>query len=147
MSTILKFKKLRPDAIVPTKGTEHSAAWDLYLPKNKKNKVHMWRNDPKCVGLGFAMEIPVGYYGLIAIRSSLGKQGIILTNGVGIVDSDYRGEWKLLVTNIGQVERILMPGDRVAQLILRKLEDCTIEEVDDLSDTARGTGGFGSTGK
>ncbi len=161
----LKIKKQNPHAYLPTKGTKSSVGWDLYVPdkfiyinydgipvRGNKNvyrakKFHLWRQDVKFIDLGIAIEIPEGYWGEMIIRSSLGKQGLCLANGVGVIDSDYRGTLKAMIVNNGTQERIIMPGDRIAQLIIHKVHNIEIEESDDLSDTDRGIRGLGSTGK
>lgn len=144
---ILKVKKTCPTAFLPTKGTKYSVGWDLYIPGNLDRKYHIWKNDVKKIDFGISVEIPEGYWGQIVIRSSLGKQGLTLANSVGVIDSDYRGSLCALVVNFGSLERILMPGDRIAQLIIHKVVDVEIEEVDELSITDRGDKGTGSTGK
>tara|TARA_R110002020_G_scaffold22920_18_gene76937 strand:- start:6617 stop:7069 length:453 start_codon:yes stop_codon:yes gene_type:complete len=147
----IKFKRIHPHSVVPNKGTPYSAAFDLYLPYRADDNPDGYdsycirRGEVTTITLGFSTEIPEGYYAAIYIRSSLGKRGIVLSNGTGIIDSDYRGEWAVMLTSLGE-EFKLFSGERVAQVIFRKLEDFEFEECDDLSDTVRGVGGFGSTG-
>tara|TARA_R110002051_G_scaffold253962_1_gene312944 strand:- start:424 stop:786 length:363 start_codon:yes stop_codon:yes gene_type:complete len=98
------------------------------------------------VRTGFSIETPAWYHVELYIRSSLAKEGIILTNGVGIIDKDYRGEVKLLLSKITSGRKVLPKGTRVGQLIVRKSHFPETEEVEILNDTERGTDGFGSTG-
>jgi len=142
---IVKIKRIHPHAVVPSKGTPQSAAFDLYIPYYD-DAIFIRPGVISSVSLGFATEIPEGYYASVHIRSSLGKKGVVLSNSTGIIDSDYRGEWKIMLTSIGSGEQIVMPGERVAQVIFRKVEHFEFEECNDLSDTSRGVGGFGSTG-
>lgn len=131
----VKIKRLKPGIILPTKATNGSAGYDLYSPRNiitsYLNKVEM----------GFALEIPEGYAGFIYPRSG---NSIELKNTVGVIDSDYRGEVKLVLANqlVDYVK-----GDRIAQLIIAPVLNFEWEEVHELSETTRGTGGFGSTGQ
>ena len=154
----LKVKKINPYAYLPTKGTKNSVGWDLYipdkhfiasakLPRYEEKKFHCWKGEIKIVDFGIAVEIPEGYWGQMVIRSSIGKQGLTMANSVGVIDSDYRGTLRAMVLNAGPLERILLPGDRIAQLIIHKVEDVDVVEADELSESDRGTKGFGSTGK
>ena len=140
----VKFKKLHPDAVTPTRATDGSAGWDLtmcdYTPCGEASAYHT----------GIAVEIPKGYLGLLCARSSCVKYNHILANCVGIIDSDYRGELilKFYILRNGRTEAICYKkGDRIGQLVIVPCPAVELIEVDELSQTERGTGGFGSTGK
>ena len=142
----IKVKLLRPGARVPTYGTEFSAGADLYACLEEP--VTIAPGETKKIPTGLAMEIPVGFAGLIYARSSLGtKQGLAPANKVGVVDSDYRGEFMIFLHNHGSQTQTVSHGDRVAQLLVTPVFTPGFEEADELTDTARGAGGFGSTGK
>ena len=142
MKIKVKIKKLDPAAVMPKRGTADSAGWDLTaLTVNEDASglpvLHF--------GTGLAFEIPKGYAGFIFPRSSCYKYGMDLTNCVGVIDSDYRGEVKAVFMDYyGQGYK---KGDRIAQMIILPVPDIEFEETDHLSDTARGTGGYGSTGR
>lgn len=143
----LKVKKLRKKAIVPQYATEGSAGLDLSVCIDM-DTVLLEPHKTTMVGCGLAFSIPKGYVGLVYIRSSVGaKQGIILANQVGVIDSDYRGEVILPLYNITDVPIVLNNGTRVAQLVITPILSANIEEVNKLDDTKRGDGGFGSTDK
>ena len=142
----IKVKKLRPGAHLPTYGTEFSAGADLYACLAEP--VTIAPGETKKIPTGLAMEIPVGCAGLIYARSSLGtKRGLAPANKVGVVDSDYRGEFMIFLHNHGAEPQTIQHGDRVAQLLVTPVFTPGFVEADQLSDTVRGTGGFGSTGK
>lgn len=138
--------KLEPDAITPTQGSAHAAGWDLYALEEtivKKYQSSMIRT-------GIAVAIPNGWEGQIRCRSSLGKKGMIMPNGIGTIDSDYRGELMVLATWIGQGEEFLISkGERVAQLLFAQVPTVRFIEMEynELGITDRGVGGFGSSGK
>ena len=141
-----KVKKLRPGAQLPTYGTAFSAGADLYACLEEP--VTIAPGETKKIPTGLAMEIPVGFAGLIYARSGLGtKQGLAPANKVGVVDSDYRGEFMVFLHNHSAEKRTVSHGDRVAQLVVTPVFTPGFEETDELTDTARGAGGFGSTGK
>lgn len=142
----IKVKKLRPGAQLPTYGTALSAGADLYACLEEP--VTIAPGETKKIPTGLAMEIPVGFAGLIYARSGLGtKQGLAPANKVGVVDSDYRGEFMVFLHNHSAEKRTVSHGDRVAQLVVTPVYTPGFEETDELTDTARGAGGFGSTGK
>ena len=142
----IKVKKLRPGAQLPTYGTAFSAGADLYACLEEP--VTIAPGETKKIPTGLSMEIPVGCAGLIYARSSLGtKQGLAPANKVGVVDSDYRGEFMIFLHNHGSQTQTVSHGDRVAQLLVTPVFTPGFEEADELTDTARGAGGFGSTGK
>lgn len=136
----LRFKKMLPNAITPTRGTDGSAGMDLYVAKRivEPNRV--------IYESGIAVEIPKDYVGLVFMRSSVVNQNSMLLNAVGVIDSDYRG------TITGKFSRKLDThlyevGERFAQLVIVPYIHCSLVEADELSQTDRGQGGYGSTGK
>ena len=142
----IKVKKLRPGAHLPTYGTAFSAGADLYACLEEP--VTIAPGETKKIPTGLSMEIPIGCAGLIYARSSLGtKQGLAPANKVGVVDSDYRGEFMVFLHNHGSQTQTVSHGDRVAQLLVTPVFTPGFEEADELTDTVRGAGGFGSTGK
>ena len=142
----IKVKKLREGAHLPTYGTEFSAGADLYACLEEP--VTIAPGETKKIPTGLSMEIPIGCAGLIYARSSLGtKQGLAPANKVGVVDSDYRGEFMVFLHNHGSQTQTVSHGDRVAQLLVTPVFTPGFEEADELTDTVRGAGGFGSTGK
>ena len=142
----IKVKKLRPGAQLPTYGTAFSAGADLYACLEEP--VTIAPGETKKIPTGLAMEIPIGCAGLIYARSGLGtRQGLAPANKVGVVDSDYRGEFMVFLHNHSAEKRTVSHGDRVAQLLVTPVFTPGFEETDELTDTVRGAGGFGSTGK
>lgn len=142
----VKVKKLTETAKLPTRGSVFSAGFDLYADNNVDITIHP--HETRKIGTGLALEIPDGYYGAIFARSGLAtKEGLRPANCVGICDSDYRGEYIVAIHNDINEDRVIEPKERIAQLIIMQYPHITFEEVDELSDTSRGEGGFGSTGK
>lgn len=142
----VKVKKLTETAKLPTRGSVFSAGFDLYADNNVDITIHP--HETRKIETGLALEIPDGYYGAIFARSGLAtKEGLRPANCVGICDSDYRGEYIVTIHNDSNEDRIIEPKERIAQLIIMQYPHITFEEVDELSDTSRGEGGFGSTGK
>lgn len=142
----VKVKKITETAKLPTRGSVFSAGFDLYADNNVDITIHP--HETRKIGTGLALEIPDGYYGAIFARSGLAtKEGLRPANCVGICDSDYRGEYIVAIHNDSNEDRIIEPKERIAQLIIMQYPHITFEEVDELSDTSRGKGGFGSTGK
>ncbi|MBR2965253.1 MAG: dUTP diphosphatase [Clostridia bacterium] len=142
----INFKKLNENAIVPTYGTEYSAGADLYnLPVEN---VTVEPHKTVLIHTGIAMEIPEGYCGLIFARSGLAtKRGLAPANKVGVIDADYRGEIMVALHNHSDASVTVEGGERVAQLAIVPFLKAEFAEVSELSDTVRGEGGFGSTGK
>lgn len=141
----VKVKKLRDDAKLPVYGTEFSAGADLCACLDAP--VTLQPNETRLISIGISMEIPDGYAGLVYARSGLAsKRGLAPANKVGVVDSDYRGEFFVPLHNHGTVPQTIEPGERIAQMILTPYLTAKFIEADALSDTARGEGGFGSTG-
>ncbi len=139
-------KKLNPNAVLPKYGTEFSAGADLYALND--SNVEFMPHETKFVHTGLAMEIPEGYAGLVYARSGLAsKRGLAPANKVGVVDSDYRGEIMVALHNHSDQKQVIEAGERIAQLVVAPFLKVDFEETDELTDTVRGTGGFGSTGK
>lgn len=142
----IKVKKLRSSALLPTYGTAFSAGADLYACLEEE--ITILPGETKKIPTGIAMELPAGTAGLIYARSSLGtKKGLAPANKVGVVDSDYRGEFLIFLHNHGSEPQTICHGDRVAQLVVTPVFTPGFVESDTLSDTVRGDGGFGSTGR
>lgn len=142
----VKVKKLTETSKLPTRGSVFSAGFDLYADNNVDITIHP--HETRKIGTGLALEIPDGYYGAIFARSGLAtKEGLRPANCVGICDSDYRGEYIVAIHNDSNEDRVIEPKERIAQLIIMQYPHITFEEVEELSDTSRGEGGFGSTGK
>ncbi len=141
----VKIKKLYPNAKLPFYGTEFSAGADLCACLDKP--VTLQPNETKMISIGIAAELPIGYAGLIFARSGLAsKRNLAPANKVGVVDCDYRGEWFVPMRNHGQTPQTIEPGERIAQLVITPYLSAKFIENEDLSDTVRGSGGFGSTG-
>ncbi len=138
-------KKLHPDAVLPTYGSEFSAGADLYALTEEE--LVFLPGETKLVKTGLAMEIPEGYAGLIYARSGLAsKRGLAPANKVGVVDSDYRGEVMVALHNHSNEEQKIAPKERIAQLVIAPFLKAEFSACEELSDTVRGAGGFGSTG-
>ena len=142
----IRVKKLHPKAILPTYGSAEAAGADLYACLEEA--VTIQPGEVYWVSTGIALEVPKGCAGLVYARSSLGaKRGLAPANKVGVVDSDYRGEVKVVLLNHSNQPQTLQPGERVAQFVITPVLTPAYEEVEELTDTCRGAGGFGSTGK
>ena len=142
----VRFARIHEDAQAPTQGTLEAAGWDLRALEDTE----VIRGESSRIRTGLAVAIPSGWEGQIRSRSSLGAKGMIMPNGVGTIDSDYRGELMILATWIGEGNSIkLAKGERVAQLLIAPVPLTKFTEVDfeDLSQTERGEGGFGSSGR
>lgn len=141
----IRIKKLRKDAKLPTYGTEYSAGADLY---NLDEAVTVPASKTVLIHTGVALEIPEGYCGLIFARSGLAsKRGLAPANKVGVIDADYRGEIMVALHNHSDADATVEAGERIAQLAIVPFLKAEFDECDELSDTVRGAGGFGSTGK
>ena len=141
----VKIKLLDARAVVPTYGTEYSAGADLYNLSGEEVKIKP--HTTTLIHTGISAEIPEGYAGLIFARSGLAtKRGLAPANKVGVVDSDYRGEIMVALHNHTDGEATVEGGERVAQLVIVPFLKAEFELSDELCDTARGAGGFGSTG-
>lgn len=140
----VKFKPLRPDVCVPEKATVDAACYDLVLPDD----IVLPPQQVTKVGLGFAMELPKGYHAKLFLRSRIGKNTRLrLGNGTGIIDADYRGEVCALIDNISGFFARAFKGDRLVQMMIDKNVAVSFVPTEELEETKRGAGGFGSTGK
>lgn len=145
MNTI-RVKKLDPNAVLPTYGSAEAAGADLYACLSEPLIVRP--GDVAWVSTGIALEVPKGCAGLVYARSGLAcKRGLAPANKVGVVDSDYRGEVKVVLLNHSKEAQVIEHGERIAQFVITPVLTPAYEEVAELDDTDRGVGGFGSTGK
>lgn len=142
----IKVKKLKENAIIPTRGSKYAAGMDLYACVEEP--VTISSHSTVKIGTGLAMELPDGYFGAIFARSGLAtNQGLRLANCVAVIDEDYRGEWIIPLHNDTDTPQIINPMERIAQLVVMPYLPVEFTEVDELPDTERGDDGFGSTGK
>ncbi len=142
MNTI-QLKQVRPTATVSTRGSYDAACWDVYAAE----PAWISAGGSALVPTGWAMQIPKGYCVKLYARSGLAtKHGVRLVNGVGIIDSDYRGEVMVALVNASTLSYQVKAGDRIAQFMLERVEPTALMVVSELDNTARGAGGFGSTG-
>lgn len=141
----VNIKKLNANATVPTYGSEYAAGADLYACLD--GEVTIAPHATVLIPTGIAMELPIGYAGLIYARSGLAtKKGLAPANKVGVVDCDYRGEVKVALHNHGEIAQTVASGERIAQLVIAPYLTAQFIEQEELSETGRGEGGFGSTG-
>jgi dUTP diphosphatase len=136
-------KLINEYAQLPTRGSKDAAGLDLYCPFHIKVPA----DSQKKIPLGIAVEIPKGHMGLLVPRSSMSKTPLRCANSVGIIDADYRGELSIAYENISCSDYTIFRGDRIAQLIIIPIAIVDVEEAQTLSETERGDGGYGSTGK
>ena len=140
-------KKLRPEARIPTSGSQYAAGYDLYACTGQ-GSVRIPPHGTAMIGTGLSVAIPEGYFGAVFARSGLAsKQGLRPANCVGVCDSDYRGEYTVALHNDSGEERTVCDGDRIAQLVVLPYLAVDFEEAAHLDETGRGAGGFGSTGR
>jgi dUTP pyrophosphatase len=146
MEVNINYTKLRCNAVEPTRGSLCAAGYDLSAAIDESVMI-----PPHCtvkIGTGLSVELPDGTFGGIYARSGIAtKEGLRPANCTGVIDSDYRGEIVVALHNDSDVHRIVEPGERIAQLIVQPYIQAIYKEINALSDTERGTGGFGSTGK
>ena len=146
MIQTVRIKKLNPQAIIPSYGTDFSAGADLYA--YLEAPVTIEPGETFLVHTGVSMEIPEGYAGLIYARSGLAtKKGLAPANKVGVVDADYRGEIMVPLYNHSQKQAVIENGERIAQMVITPFLTAVFVETESLDETERGTGGFGSTGR
>ena len=144
--TDIPIKRLRAGAILPAYATASSAGADLYACLDEP--VEIAPHETKMIPLGYAIALPAGWAGLVFARSGLAsKRDLAPANKVGVIDADYRGEWFIPIHNHGTEPRTVEPGERIAQLVLVPCMTASFFEADSLDETARGAGGFGSTGR
>lgn len=145
MNTI-RVKKLHSNAKLPTYGSAESAGADLYACLDEPITIEP--GETAWIPTGIALEVPKGCAGLVYARSSLGaKRGLAPANKVGVIDSDYRGEIRVVLLNHGKTAQTITYGERIAQFLITPVLTPAYEEVQELTDTQRGAGGFGSTGR
>lgn len=143
----IKIKKLKETAVLPTRGSAAAAGYDLYACLDT-DSVTIKPNSNVKIGTGLSIAVPDGYFGAIFARSGLAaKENLRPANCVGVADSDYRGEYIVALHNDSDTERVVKNGDRIAQLVIMPFLSVEFTEVDELDETQRGAGGFGSTGK
>ena len=141
----VRIKKLNENAVVPTYGSSFAAGADLY---SFDDATVIKPNETVFLHTGIAMEIPQGYVGLVYARSGLAcKPNLAPANKVGVIDSDYRGEIMVALHNHGMVPQEVLTGERIAQIVIAPYLTAEFEEAEELDDTDRGAGGFGSTGR
>lgn len=142
----IKLKKLNDEAKIPERGSDFAAGYDLFA--NISEETEILPHETKLIGTGISCAIPEGYFGGIFARSGLSlKEGLRPANCVGVIDADYRGEIKVSLHNDSQIKRIVLPNQKIAQLVVVPFLPLEFCEVSELDDTNRGEGGFGSTGK
>jgi dUTP pyrophosphatase len=141
----VRFKRLRATAVRPQYMTAEAAGMDLSSAAD--GPLTLEPGGRAGVPTGWAMELPAGYEGQVRPRSGLAlRTGVTVANAPGTIDSDYRGELVVLLVNLGREAHVIRPGDRIAQLVVAPVVRADVEEVDGLSSTTRGGGGFGHTG-
>jgi dUTP pyrophosphatase len=144
--SVIRVKKLNEKAILPTYGSAEAAGADLYACLDAP--VAVQPGETAWIPTGIALEVPKGCAGLVYARSGLGvKRGLAPANKVGVIDSDYRGQIHVVLLNHGKTEQTIQHGERIAQFLITPVLTPAYEEAEELSDTDRGAGGFGSTGK
>lgn len=142
----IRVKKLKPGAVLPTYGSAEAAGSDLYACLDED--VVIMPGESVFIPTGLSMELPKGYAGLIYARSGLAcKRGVAPANKVGVIDSDYRGEFIVVLHNHGNEPQTICNGERIAQLVITPVVTPGFCLVDELNETDRSAGGFGSTGK
>ena len=143
---VVKFKKLTESAVCPRYGTEFSAGADLFAANEEP--ITIGAHETAMIRTGIAIELERGTVGLVCARSGLAsKRDLAPANKVGVIDCDYRGEICVALHNHGSSPQTVEPGERVAQLVVTPYITAEFEEADELSETVRGAGGFGSTGR
>jgi len=143
----IEITKLRETATLPTRGSEKAAGYDLYACLEYET-LEIPPHTTAKIGTGLAIAVPDGYFGAVFARSGLAaKQGLRPANCVGVCDSDYRGEYIVALHNDSDIPQTVSNGDRIAQLVIMPFLAAEFVEVDELDETQRGAGGFGSTGK
>ena len=141
----MRIKKVRPNAVIPTYGSASAAGADLYACLESDAVIEPGKT--VFIPTGLAMAVPAGYAGLIYARSSMGaKRGLAPANKVGVIDSDYRGEVMVALHNHGAESQTVCHGERIAQMVVTPIFRAAFTQADELDDTDRGSGGFGSTG-
>lgn len=146
-ATVVKFTKLTPWAHEPSQGSVQAAGWDLYADAENQERIVIMPGEVKKISTGIAIALPQGTFGAIYARSGLAtKKGLAPANKVGVVDADYRGPVIVALKNESNEVQVVEHGERIAQLVVQPYVCVTFEETDNIGTTARGEGGFGSTG-
>ena len=146
MAPRVRFRRLRPDAVVPRYMTPGAAGMDLCAAIDEA--LELGPGERAAVGTGLALAIPAGFEGQVRPRSGLAREhGVTVANAPGTIDSDYTGHVQVLLVNLGRAAVRIEPGQRIAQLVIAPVVQAELEEVDALPETSRGAGGFGSTGR
>lgn len=144
---LISVKKLNSSAHLPTRGSEYAAGYDLYACIDT-DTVTIQPHTTQKIGTGLAIAVPDGYFGAIFARSGIAaKKGLRPANCVGVADSDYRGEYIVALHNDSDIAQTIENGERIAQLVIMPFLSAEFVEADELDNTERGAGGFGSTGK
>ena len=142
----IRVKKLSPTAQLPTRGSAAAAGYDLYA--DVQEEIRIAPHGTAMISTGLALEIPEGYFGAVFARSGLAaRESLRPANCVGVIDADYRGTCMVALHNDGGEARVVTPQERIAQLVILPFLPADFREAEELDDTARGAGGFGSTGK
>lgn len=145
MNEVIKIVRLKPNAILPAYQTEHASGMDIYACLDTPKVLQPLER--AIIPTGFALEMQPGFEAQIRARSGLSiKNGIALTNGIGTIDPDYRGEVGVLIINLGTEPFTIEPDMRIAQMVIARYEKIIWQEVESLGETERGSGGYGSTG-
>jgi len=143
----IKIKKLYKDSVIPTRGSEYAAGYDLYAYLGEWDAIHIKPHETAKIGTGVAIQPPKDTFGAVFARSGLAaKQGLRPANCVGVCDYDYTGEYIVALHNDSNEERVIENGERIGQVVFIPYVNVTFVEVDELDATERGAGGFGSTG-
>lgn len=148
LDMIVNFKKMDKWAIAPTYGSEEAAGCDLHADLHGDHEIVVRAGETVKIGTGICIELPYGFFGAVFARSGIAtKKGLRPANCVGVIDSDYRGEIVVALHNDSHDDRVVQNGDRIAQLVVMPCLIVEMHEVPELSNTERGTGGFGHTGR
>lgn len=143
----IKIKKLYEDSVIPTRGSEYAAGYDLYAHLGEYDAIHIKPHETAKIGTGVAIQPPKDTFGAVFARSGLAaKQGLRPANCVGVCDYDYTGEYIVALHNDSNEERVIENGERIGQVVFIPYVNVTFKEVEELDATERGDGGFGSTG-
>lgn len=146
MTDVVRFKRLSMLADLPRYQSEHAAGMDLHAAIGQSVMIHP--GAIRVIPCGFAMAVPVGYEAQVRPRSGLAsRHGISMPNAPGTIDADYRGEVQVPLINLGSAPFVVEPNMRIAQMVIATVARCEVEEVPELDETVRGSGGFGSTGR
>lgn len=147
-TTIVKFTKLTPWAQAPTQGSTEAAGWDLHADAENQERIVIAPGEVKKISTGIAIALPCGTFGALYARSGLAtKRGLAPANKVGVIDADYRGPIIVALRNESDEPQIIEHGERIAQLVVQPYVCVTFEETENIGTTARGEGGFGSSGR